>query len=106
MIIKRNATIEFIFPKSSKSGVRKNSIAFIVAIIIICVIAQNRDLILLKTQIPINTSQTPMAFVKKIACSLPKMRETICECLGTRFKILQKSPLIIQTEAIKEESIW
>ncbi len=79
----------FILPKSNKSGTRKNSIAFMAAIMRICATEQSLDLIGLKIQTAINISKIPIAFVKSTACVEPNMLATICWWLGTRFNILQ-----------------
>lgn len=93
--------IELNFPQSNKSGTSINSRMFIIATTSICVIALKRDLIPLKIHMAINISDTPIALVISPANSSPKIPDTICSCLGTRFRTLQKSPFAIHTIAIR-----
>ena len=72
------AKAELYLPQSNKSGTNINSMVFMVAIIIICVIALKRDLIPLKIHNAIIISETPISFVKTAAYSFPEIRETIC----------------------------
>ena len=88
-------------PHKSKSGAKINSRTFIAAMIIICVIALSRCLIPLMIQIAIAISETPIALVKRPAYSLPNILATISWCRGTTFNSLQKSPLAIQTAAVR-----
>ncbi len=57
----------FNLPYSNKSGTAKNSIMFIVAIIIICKTAHHFDWILLTIHTNINTSKMPIVLVKNNA---------------------------------------
>lgn len=88
-------------PHKSKSGAKINSRTFMVAMIIICVIAFNLVFSPLRIQIAIAISETPIAFVKRPAWSMPNILATISWCRGTRFSTLQKSPLAIQTVAMR-----
>ena len=78
-IININAKSELNFPQSNISGTNKNSKVFIVAIIMICVIAFIFDLNRLKIQIAIQISEKPINFVKieAEALSNSKIRPTI-----------------------------
>jgi len=67
----------FIFPKSKRSGALKNSMAFIVAIIMICANAHKRGLMELIIHIAINISAVPIVFVSMPACCDPKILATI-----------------------------
>lgn len=62
---------------------------------------------LLKIQMVINTSLTPIRIVKMFAEGLSrcKILPTISSCLGTRFSILQKSPFTSQTVAVSMSRI-
>jgi len=91
----------FSLPQRSKSGTTINSMTFIVAITVICVIALNFDLKRVKIQIAITVSASPIKNVSSREWSFPKILATICSCRGTRFSTLQKSPLANQTVAIK-----
>ena len=95
------AKSELSFPQSNSSGTKINSNRFIMATIIIWVIAFNLDFNFETTQIAIIISETPMARVNGLEKSSPIIFPTICSCLGTRFKILQTSPLISQTAVIR-----
>ena len=94
---------KFAFPHNNKSGTSINSTVFIVAMTKICVAVLSRVLIPLKIQIAISISDNPIKMVIKFAESLSrfKMRPTILSCRGTRLSTLQKSPLAIQTVAMK-----
>jgi hypothetical protein len=67
--------------------------------------AQNLFLNPLKTQTAITISESPIKIVRSREWSLPKIRETICSCRGTRFKILQTNPLTSQTNEMKYSNI-
>ncbi len=67
----------------------------------ICVMALNLVLNLVKIQIAIIISDSPIKIVKTLEYWSPKILATICSCLGTRFSTLQNRPLISQTIAIK-----
>ena len=103
--MKRSANNELSLPQSNKPGTKINSSVFIVPIIIICVMAQNLFLNPLKIQIAITISESPINVVRSREWSLPNIRETICSCLGTRFRTLQTSPLINQTIEMKYNKI-
>ena len=95
------AKTAFALPQSNKSGTRKNSKEFIIAITRICITVLSRVRIPLKIQTAIPISATPIRNVRDLACSLPKILVTISWCRGTRFRTLQISPLTIQTVAMK-----
>lgn len=88
-------------PQRSKSGTAINSMIFIVATTIICVIAFILDLSFVKIQIAIPVSASPMRSVNGREKSFPKIRATISSCRGRRFSTLQKNPLAIHTVAMK-----
>ena len=94
------ANRELNFPHSNKSGTKINSSVFIVAMITICVAALSFVLNRLKIHMAIITSDSPMHTVSSLACSVPKIRDTISSCLGTRFNTLQHNPLMIQIMAM------
>ena len=73
----RKAKKAFNFPQSSRSGTRKNSKVFIVAITTICVSAFSREQHPLKIQTAIAISETPINIVSSLAWSLPKILATI-----------------------------
>jgi hypothetical protein len=60
------------------------------------------DFILLNIQIAITNSASPINFVNKPEWASPRILDTISWCLGTKFRSLQKRPLIIQTVAIRQ----
>ncbi len=99
------ANTELNLPQSKRSGAKKNSKMFIIATIVICVIALNLDLNLVRTQIAIIISESPMRIVKGFEKPSPKIRATICSCLGTRFSTLHRSPFASQTIAMKMVNI-
>ena len=99
--MKINAKSEFSFPQSNKSGTRINSSVFIVATTKIWAIAFNFVLKALKIQTAIMISESPIRIVNSLEWSSPNILATICSCLGTRFRTLQKSPFAIQTVAIQ-----
>ena len=72
------AKIRLNLPHNSKSGTTRNSIIFIVKIMMICSIALNLGAMPVKIQAAINTSEKPMALVSKMEYSVPIIRETIC----------------------------
>jgi hypothetical protein len=67
--------------------------------------AQNLFLNLVKIQIAITISESPIKIVRSREWLLAKILETICSCLGTRLRTLQKSPLTIQTKEMKYDNI-
>ena len=71
------------FPNNKRSGARKNSIVFMVAIRKTCVNAHHRDLKLLITQTAIRISETPIILVRTGACCSPSILATIASCRGT-----------------------
>lgn len=95
----------FILPQSSKPGTTINSITFIVTTTTICVIALSFDLNLVKIQMAIAVSASPIKSVISRECSLPKIPATICWCRGTRLSTLQNSPLANHTVAIKTVNV-
>ena len=97
-----NAKNAFALPHRSKSGARKNSSVFIVAMIMICTIALTLVQILVKIQMAIAISESPIKTVSIRACSFPKILATISWCLGTRFSTLHKRPFASQTAAIRK----
>jgi hypothetical protein len=94
--IKSKANIALALPQSSKSGTRINSSVFIIAIMRIWTQAFSLDLIPLKIQIAIKISEIPMAIVNSLECSVCRIFDTICWCLGTRLSTLQNRPFTIQ----------
>lgn len=70
------------------------------ATITICVMAHNLGCILLKIQIAIRISNTPIVRVASVAYSSPNILATISRCLGTRFNTLQNNPLTSHISAI------
>lgn len=67
----------FSFPKSNKSGAKKNSNKFIMPMIRICNVEQTLAFILVKIQMNIPTSSWPMINVKLGAILSPKILATI-----------------------------
>ena len=63
----RKANNALNLPHKSSSGTKINSKAFMMAMIIICAIAFNRDLIPLNIQIAIAISEIPIAMVNSLA---------------------------------------
>jgi hypothetical protein len=63
----RKANNALNLPQKSRSGTKMNSNAFMVAMIMICVIAFNRLLMPLKIQIAIAISEIPIAIVNSLA---------------------------------------
>lgn len=94
------ANNELSFPQSRRSGTRMSSKIFIVATTVICTMAFNFDLNLVKIQIAITISESPIKTVNGLEYSSPKILATICSCRGTRFSTLQTGPLASQTVAI------
>ncbi len=66
---------------------------------------QNLFLNPLKIQTAITISESLIKIVRSREWLLPKIRETICSCRGTRFITLQTSPLISQTNEMKYNNI-
>lgn len=72
------AKIAFAFPHSNKSGARKNSNAFITAMISICATELSREYLPLSIQIAIPISESPIRNVRDFECSFPKILATTC----------------------------
>lgn len=100
-MINRRAKAALYLPHSSRSGTRKNSSAFIEAIMMICVIAFNLDFTPVNIQIAITVSEIPIKIVKGVEYLFPKICATIWWCLGTKLKTLQKSPFASQIAAMQ-----
>lgn len=72
-----SANSELNFPHNKRSGTNRNSNIFIMAIMPICIRAFKRGHKLVRIQIPMQTSETPIRMVKSLACSSPKIVPTI-----------------------------
>ena len=75
------------------------------ATITICTMALSLDLNLVKIHTAMTISASPINMVRVLEKSWPRMPATICSCRGTRFKTLQKNPLVNQTAAMKQVSM-
>lgn len=75
--MKIEATTIFILPNKSKSGASINSMIFMVPIITIWNMAQNRVLIRDSTHTTMSISETPIALVNSQEYCSPRIRATI-----------------------------
>lgn len=98
--MKRNANNALNCPHSKRSGASANSRTFIMATMVICKIAFNFGFHRDKIHIAMTTSERPMNRVNDFEYSSPRMRATMCSCLGTRWRILHSKPFTNQTNAI------
>ncbi len=105
ILVKAIAKIKFNLPHRSKSGTNMFSIIFIVITITIWNTAQYLGCIRNRIHTAMMISEIPISRVSVCAYSIPNICPTISWCLGTRFRILQYSPLTNHTKATKKVSI-
>jgi len=95
------ANTAFIWPQNSKSDAMKNSSVFMVAMSNIWTTALVLGIHLFSTHTAIPISAIPISMVSGLEKPSPKIRPTICSCLGTKPKTLQARPFANHTATMK-----
>lgn len=100
MKINRVARAAFQGPNNNRSEASTSSILFMTATTAICSNPQSFGFRRLSIQSAIPISSAPISWVIQWAFVCPRMRATICSCLGTAPSNLQNRPLISHTIAM------